>query len=259
MSILAKIVKTKAQEIEANKAKFPVALLETSIYFDAPTLSLSQYIKREDMSGIIAEFKRKSPSRPNINLYADVEEVTMGYMQNGASALSVLTDKDYFGGSAEDLKTARTYNYCPILRKDFIIDEYQILEARSIGADAILLIAEILEKNEVAQLASFAHSLGLEVLLEMHSTAHLDKITEHVQNVGINNRDLTTFTTDIQRGIDMIDQLPKEVTKIAESGIRSGQDIAKLRTAGFDGFLIGEAFMKHQDPALALRQILQEA
>jgi len=155
MNILDKIVAQKKTEITEQKSKYPVALLEQSIYMQSPTISLVEYIRRPDKSGIIAEFKRKSPSKPSINLYAEVEEVTMGYMQSGASALSVLTDNHFFGGSNKDLSTARKFNYCPILRKDFVIDEYQILEARSIGADAILLIAEILGPDDVERLSKF--------------------------------------------------------------------------------------------------------
>ena len=157
MHILDKIVAHKKKEVERKKELFPKALLEQSIYYNSRPVSMSEYIRRSDKSGIIAEFKRRSPSKPEINLYADVEKVTLGYMQAGASALSILTDEHFFGGSSEDLKTARKFNFCPILRKDFIIDPYQIDEARSIGADAILLIAEILTLDEVKLLAKYAH------------------------------------------------------------------------------------------------------
>ena len=170
-NILDQIVAHKREEVAKRKEIYPVKLLEQSIYFNTPTVSLSKYLRRPDKLGIIAEFKRRSPSKGDINPYASVEEVSIGYMQAGASALSVLTDTHFFGGKNEDLTEARKFNYCPILRKDFVIDEYQIIEARSIGADAILLIAACLEKAEIKSLAALAQSLGLEVLIEIHNEA----------------------------------------------------------------------------------------
>ena len=164
MNILDQIVAYKKQEVAERKELYPIKLLENSLYFSSPTVSLKKYLAREDKSGIIAEFKRKSPSKGIINAYADVEETSIGYMRAGASALSVLTDSHFFGGSGEDLKTARKFNFCPILRKDFTIDAYQVYEARSMGADAILLIAEILSEKEVKQLAELAKSLEMEVV-----------------------------------------------------------------------------------------------
>ncbi len=251
MHILNKIVAHKKQEIQERKSKYPTSLLEESIYMESPTLSLSEYIRRPDKSGIIAEFKRKSPSRPSINMYAEVEEVSMGYMQSGASALSILTDNHFFGGSNKDLITARKFNYCPILRKDFIIDRYQILEARSIGADAILLIAEILSVSEVAELAAYAHTLDLEVLMELHSEDQLSKYTEDIDLVGVNNRDLTTFKTDIEFSKRLVDRLPSEAVKVSESGISNPETIKELRSMGYEGFLIGERFMTHHSPGRA--------
>lgn len=167
-TILDKIVARKREEVAQRRNLYPAKLLEQSLFFSTPTVSLSKYLQRPDKSGIIAEFKRRSPSQANINLYAKVEEVSIGYMQAGASALSILTDEPSFGGTAEDLREARRYNFCPILRKDFIVDEYQILEARSWGADAILLIAACLDKEKLQQLTHFAHELGLEVLVELY-------------------------------------------------------------------------------------------
>jgi indole-3-glycerol phosphate synthase len=256
MHILDKIVAHKKKEVEKRKDRYPLPLLRESIYYSSKTVSLSEYIRREDKSGIIAEFKRRSPSKPEINLYADVESVTLGYMQAGASALSVLTDNHFFGGSNEDLKTARTYNFCPILRKDFIIDPYQIEEARSIGADAILLIAEILTKEEVDLLARYAKGLDLEVLMEMHSEEQLDKISDHVDLIGVNNRDLKNFTTDTDFSVRLYDQLPAEKVKISESGIKNLEDILMLQSVGYEGFLIGEQFMLHADPGKACKTLI---
>jgi indole-3-glycerol phosphate synthase len=251
MNILEKIVATKKVEVASNKELYPTKLLEKSIYFDSPTLSLSQYVTREDKSGVIAEFKKKSPSRPNINLFADVATVTMGYMQAGASGLSVLTDKDYFGGSSKDLTIARKYNFCPILRKDFIIDEYHIIEAKSIGADAILLICEILEKEDVKRLSSFAKSLGLEVLLELHSEIQLDKYHPNCELIGVNNRNLETFVTSLDFSRNLYEKLPSEAVKVSESGLSNPLDVDNLRSLGYQGFLIGEQFMKDFDPGKA--------
>ncbi len=258
MHILDTIVARKKEENKERKELYPIALLEKSAFMKSPTVSFSDYIKRKDKSGIIAEFKRKSPSKPKINLYADVEEVTLGYMQAGASALSVLTDTDFFGGSCKDLAVARKFNYCPILRKDFIIDEYQIIEARSCGADAILLISEILSTEEVYRLSLFAKSLGMEVLLELHSEQQLEKITDNIDVIGVNNRDLTVFKTDIQFSLDLISQLPADKVKISESGIKTPEDIVSLKSAGYDGFLIGERFMSQPHPGLACLEFIKE-
>jgi len=215
-------------------------------------------LTRPDKLGVIAEFKRKSPSKPSINLYAEVEKVSIGYMQAGASALSVLTDHDFFGGSLADLTEARKYNFCPILRKDFIIDEYQLLEAKSAGADAVLLIAECLEKASLKTLAATAHDLGLEVLMEIHDETGLEKLNKHIDVLGVNNRDLRVFKTDIQNSINIASQIPGGQIKISESGIRTPEDIVRLLAAGFDGFLIGEQFMKNADPGKACNELIDQ-
>ncbi len=258
MNILDKIVAHKHKEVKERKELYPTPLLEKSTFFKSKTVSLSHYIKREDKSGIIAEFKRKSPSKPSINIYANVEEVSTSYMQAGASALSVLTDNKFFGGKSEDLTTARKYNFCPILRKDFIIDEYQIIEARSIGADAILLIAEILTKEEVKNLSSMAHSLDMEVLLELHSEAQLDKYVNDIQLIGVNNRDLDTFKTDVDFSKNLISKLPLNATKVSESGIHNASVVNDLKAIGYDGFLIGERFMSNAHPGEACKSFIQE-
>jgi indole-3-glycerol phosphate synthase len=194
MTILEKITNHKRTEVADRKSLYPTKLLEQSIYFNTPSVSLKKYLLRPDKSGIIAEFKRHSPSKGDINPYAKVEEVSIGYMQAGASALSILTDEKFFKGANKDLTAARKFNFCPILRKDFVVDEYQILEAKSIGADAILLIAECLEKEEVARFAKLAKSLGLEVLMEIHSQDQLAKISPDLDVIGVNNRNLKTLS-----------------------------------------------------------------
>ena len=256
MNILEKIVAQKRIEVGERKSLIPTALLEKSIYFNSPTVSLKSYLLRKDKSGIIAEFKRKSPSKGNINKYAKVDEVTLGYMQSGASALSVLTDEQFFGGSDHDLKQARKLNYCPILRKDFIIDEYQIIEARSIGADAILLIASVLSKEEIIRFSDLAKKLSLEVLLEVHNEKELEKIPNEEVLIGVNNRNLETFEVSLQNSIDLFSKLPNSVVKVAESGIKTPEDIALLKSVGYNGFLIGEQFMKTPNPSNACRTFI---
>jgi indole-3-glycerol phosphate synthase len=249
MDILETIIARKTLEVAEAKELFPVKLLEQSIFFNSPTVSLKKYVKRADKTGIIAEFKRKSPSKGVINAYASVERTSLGYMQAGASALSILTDKHFFGGSNEDLKTARKYNFCPILRKDFTIDEYQIIEAKSIGADAILLIAAVLPPEKISKLVEFAHSLQLEVLLEVHNEDELrSNLNSEADLVGVNNRDLKTFDVTIDTSKKLSELIPTGVVSVSESGISNPSTIIELRKFGYQGFLIGENFMKHSRP-----------
>lgn len=257
MNILDKIVAHKLTEVSERKSLYPVKLLEKSIYFETPVVSLKKYLHREDKSGIIAEFKRKSPSKGVINASATVEKVSIGYMQAGASALSVLTDEQFFGGKNADLTEARKFNFCPILRKDFIVDEYQLVEARSIGADAILLIAACLEKQQLADLASKAKALGLEVLMEIHAAEELEKLTSDVDVVGVNNRNLKDFSVSIQTSLELNDLIPAEFTRISESGINDPNAVVELQRAGFQGFLIGEHFMASANPPKTCREFIQ--
>jgi len=257
MNILNKIVTHKSREIREKKSLYPCKFLEKSILFKTAPVSFGENVLREDKSGIIAEFKTCSPSRGEINPYADVKSVTVGYMKAGASALSVLTDNRFFGGSFENFLKARKHNNCPILQKDFIIDEYQVVEAKSSGADAILLIAAILDKQRVMKLARTAAGFGMEVLLEIHSYEELDMLNEYIQMVGVNNRDLRTFNTDISFSIGLADKLPEHVIRISESGIYSVEDIIQLKRSGYNGFLIGEKFMQTTDPGKACREFIK--
>ena len=257
MTILDEIIAYKKTEIKAREATHPIKLLEQSLYFNSQPVSLKEYILRKDKSGIIAEFKRKSPSKGVINDFSEVEKVSIGYMQAGASALSVLTDNHFFGGKNEDLSTARKFNYCPILRKDFVVSEYQIMEAKSIGADAILLIAAVLSKEEIKQFTQLAHKLGLEVLLEVHTVEELDKYIPEISLVGINNRNLKTFEVDFENSIRLAKELPSNTVKIAESGISNPENILHLKEHGFDGFLIGENFMKNAQPEIACKNFIR--
>lgn len=259
MNQLDIIIAHKHKEAEERKKLYPVALLETSIYFHTRPVSLSKYLLREDKSGIIAEIKRKSPSKGEINPGVSVERTSIGYMQAGASALSILTDQTFFGGTNEDLTLARKYNFCPILRKDFTIDEYQILEAKSIGADAILLIAAVLSPNQIRNLAQMARSLGLEVLLEVHNKEELERsYCPEVNVLGVNNRDLKTFEVHLQTSLDLLPLIPSDFVPIAESGIRKPEDLIMLHDAGFQGFLIGEQFMQHSRPHMACKEFIDQ-
>ncbi|MEO7992428.1 MAG: indole-3-glycerol phosphate synthase TrpC [Chryseolinea sp.] len=254
MNILDQIIEHKRKEVAERKSLYPVKLLEQSIYFATQPVSMTKYIQREDKTGIIAEFKRKSPSKGIINAHASVERTSIGYMQAGASALSVLTDKQFFGGSNEDLMIARKFNFCPIIRKDFTIDEYQIIEAKSIGADAILLIAAVLDPKQSKEFTTLAHSFGLEVLLEVHDEEELKQNLEVGANmIGVNNRNLKTFevSTDISKRLAPL--IPKGVVKVSESGISSPETILELKKFGYEGFLMGENFMKHSRPEIAAR------
>jgi indole-3-glycerol phosphate synthase len=258
MNILDKIIAHKRIEVAEKKELIPVKLLERSIHFGAPAVSLSKYLRREDKTGIIAEFKRMSPSKGMINEHANVERTSIGYMQAGASALSILTDRHFFGGSNEDLSLARKFNFCPILRKDFVVDEYQVIEAKSIGADAVLLLANVLGKQEIMGLAKLAHSLGMEVLLEIREKDELASINDYTDMVGVNNRDLKTFSVDVTRSFGIGALIPDHLVRISESGIDSPETIGRLRDTGFNGFLIGERFMNNSRPERACAQFIKE-
>ncbi len=257
-SILDRIVADKKAEIGQRKSESPVKRLEGSPYFNRETVSLKKSLQKKKASGIIAEFKRSSPSAGRINRHADPVSITRGYVEAGATALSILTDRKYFGGSRDDLMQAREVNRCPILRKDFIIDAYQILEARAIGADAILLIAGILDNSTVHDLARQAHDVGLEVLLEIHDPSELAYLNRWIDMVGVNNRNLNRMETDVHASIDMAGMIPEEFLKISESGIHDSETIRYLRQLGYRGFLIGEYFMKQEDPARACRKFIRK-
>ena len=257
MTILEKIISNKKKEVAALKEQSTLRALENSKLFSRATLSLSGFILNPIKSGIVAEFKRKSPSGGIINSHSMVEVVTKGYSCAGASGLSILTDKMFFGGDCTDLLCAREHNDIPILRKEFIIDEFQVLESKAAGADAILLIAAVLDKEQVLELASLSHSLNLEVLLEIHSLGELDKVNEYVNIIGVNNRELNTLTTNVRLSLELADKLPGEFVKISESGISEPQMVIDLRNAGYNGFLIGEYFMSKPDPVAAFADFLK--
>jgi len=259
MSILDQIIADKQKEVAFNKSVKPVKLLEQSIYYNTPKVSMKEYLLRDDRVGIIAEIKRKSPSVKEFKSSINIEELSIGYMQAGATALSVLTDKKYFGGSGEDLTEARKYNFCPILRKDFIIDEYQIVEAKSLGADCILLIASNLSPKRCLELAEFAQNTGLEVLMEVHNKSEIESHTNQFLDViGVNNRNLHDFTTDIKTSMELSEFIPDVFVKISESGITEAEQIIQLKEYGFRGFLIGGHFMKKAEPVAACRNLIKK-
>jgi indole-3-glycerol phosphate synthase len=258
MNILDKIVLNKRKEVEAAKKRVSYTKLEESDLFQRETYSFREFLLHPERTGIIAEFKRKSPSKGIINDKVTVKQVTNGYDAAGASALSVLTDRQFFMGKKADLIKARQVNTIPVLRKDFMIDPYQIIEAKALGADIILLIAAILTPAEIDQFASLAKSLGLNVLLEVHNLEELERsINPNLDAIGVNNRNLADFTVSVETSYKLAEHIPAEFLKISESAISNPQTIKELKKAGFNGFLIGENFMKQADPGLAMREFVK--
>jgi indole-3-glycerol phosphate synthase len=258
MTILDQIIASKRKEVALKKAVVSVKQMENSDLFNSKTNSFRKSIMNSPF-GIIAEHKRRSPSKATINNSFSVEEVVKGYENSGASGISILTDNHYFGGSLDDLILARATVKTPLLRKEFIIDDYQILEAKANGADAILLIAAVLSKEEIKQLSEFAQSLTLEVLLEVHNLEELEKsIMPSLDLIGVNNRNLKTFELSLQTSIDLIKHIPNDFIKISESGISQIKDVKLLKNHDFQGFLIGENFMKTNNPGESLLEFITE-
>ena len=257
MSILKNIVIDLKKELKLKKKIIPISEYKKTSLFARNTISMSDSIKKNNF-GIIAEFKRRSPSKNEINNKLSVHEVCRNYQIYGASGLSILTNLKYFGGSLEDLALARSACTLPILRKDFIIDEYQIYEAKAFGADTILLISSILTRDEIANLSKKAKELNLEVLLEVHNNEELKEgLVEHVDIIGVNNRNLKSFKTDIQISEKLFNQIPDKFLKISESGLNNDNSIKKLKKIGYQGFLIGEKFMVSSDPGKELKKTLE--
>jgi indole-3-glycerol phosphate synthase len=258
MNILDKIVANKKIEVASAKANVSVKELEVSPLFGRETYSFREFLLAPDRTGIIAEFKRRSPSKGIINDQVSVQDVTTAYAAAGASAISVLTDTDFFMGEKADLLAARAVNQVPLLRKDFMIDEYQLLEAKAWGADIILLIAAILTPAEIKHLAGFAKNLGLNVLLEVHNLEELQRsIDPNLTAIGVNNRNLADFTVSVETSFRLYEHIPQEFLKISESAISNTETIKQLKAAGFNGFLIGENFMKETDPGAATREFVK--
>ena len=258
--ILEEIVAHKRLEVERFKQQLGEQEIHRRVeaMLDSPVASMAQALRNSD-TGIIAEFKRRSPSKGWIKESGRAEEIPLAYQQNGAAALSILTDEHYFGGRNEFISTARQAGVSiPVLYKNFVIDEYQLFQARLCGASAVLLIAADLTRRECSALLRTAHELGLEVLLEMHSEPELEYAELQPDLCGINNRNLGSFVTDVQNSYRLAELLPPEAVKVSESGISKPQTVRELRQAGFHGFLIGETFMKTPDPGQALREFINE-
>jgi len=257
MTILDKIVKDKLKEVSLRKSVVPIKQLEQSFLFERRTFSLSNKL-RNNPTGIIAEHKRRSPSKSVINQDLNVQDVAQGYEEAGVSGMSVLTDGKYFGGSLDDLIIARASCSLPLLRKEFIVDEYQILEAKAHGADVILLIAAILTRAEIKQFSELAKSLDIDVLLEVHNKKELHKsIMPSLDLLGVNNRNLKTFEVSLDTSKNLSEFIPDDFVKVSESGISTVQAIKELRAYGYQGFLIGENFMKTDNPGASTTQFIK--
>ena len=258
MNILDKITLDKRKEVALKKQLIPTQQLEQSVLFQRETLSLAGKLQRSN-SGIIAEHKRRSPSKSVINNNLNVFDVASGYESAGACGMSVLTDGKYFGGSLDDLLSARGSCNLPLLRKEFIVDEYQILEAKAYGADVILLIAAILTRNDIKRFSEFAKSLKLDVLLEVHNEAELHKsIMPSLDMLGVNNRNLKTFDVSLETSKTLSALIPDDFVKVSESGISNIEAIKALQPYGYQGFLIGENFMKTDNPGESAKTFIKE-
>lgn len=256
MTILDKIIATKKEEVKTAKRKISVSGLSDSEFFARETFSLKKSVKEK--TGIIAEFKRQSPSKGIINATANPVKVASAYEKFGASGVSVLTDNQYFGGNFSDLISVRKEIQIPLLRKDFMIDEYQFFEAKSWGADVVLLIASCLSPSQVQEYTALAHELEMEVLLEIHTEEELSHFCQDIDLVGINNRNLKDFKVDLEHSVRLKNLLPKETLSVAESGIYSLKDFQFLKEKGFDAFLMGEFFMKNDNPARAFEEFSKQ-
>lgn len=258
MNILEKIAQHKRQEVQNLKNQASWKKLENLPGFKRPVQSLKDSL-RSSKTGIITEFKRKSPSKPDINLRAQIDKVVPAYGNGGASGISILTDNYFFGGSNADLEKGRDLTDLPILRKDFILDEFQILETKAFGADVLLLIAAILSPKEIREYTRTAKDLGLEVLLEVHTMEELlENLHPDIDLVGVNNRNLKTFQVDLENSLRINEEIPEEFLKIAESGLQEVAVVRELHRHGFNGFLMGENFMKTQDPGAAATDFIQQ-
>ncbi|MFC3197196.1 indole-3-glycerol phosphate synthase TrpC [Parapedobacter deserti] len=254
MTILDKIIIRKRTEVDLAKASTTMAELEKKPMFARACLPLRDSVLDKTKNGIIAEYKRASPSKGTINDRSSVEDVVRGYQQTGVSAVSVLTDSEFFKGSLTDLVKARTALQVPLLRKEFIIDEYQILEAKAYGADIILLIAAVLNPVQLESLSTFARSIGMNVLLEVHNREELERsVMDSIDAIGVNNRNLNDFSVSLDHSLALVGLIPDRFIKVSESGISDPATIRQLRAAGFQGFLIGENFMKTADPVKAIK------
>lgn len=252
-SILDQIIENKRKEVSQLKTRIRYQDFENMAFFNTPCRSIKNVLQEKSF-GIIAEYKRKSPSAGIINNRLTLSEIANLYEQNEMAAISILTDQAYFGGSNEDVIMVRKNNTIPILRKEFIVDEIQLFESKAIGSDAILLIAEVLSKQEINQFTTIAKSIGLEVILELHEPIMIDKIDPQVDLIGVNNRNLKRQQTVLQTSFNLLPYLPANILKISESGIRSKSELIALKNAGFSGALIGESILKNDEKRALISQ-----
>jgi indole-3-glycerol phosphate synthase len=257
MDILDKIIAFKKDEVKVKKRLYPISKLEDSVFFNREMPSFYEVLSKPEPS-IVGEFKRKSPSKGVINFTADVDQVARGYQEAGIAAISILTDKEFFGGENHDLQKVARFIKIPLLRKDFIVDEYQVIESKSIGAGAILLIASILSKMEVIKLSDLALNLGMDILFEIHEEKDLDKMIPEIKIIGINNRNLKTFEVSMDNSMDLFHHLPLNCIKVAESGFQTYNDVKQLFIRGYDAFLIGEIFMRSNDPGMSAARFIKD-
>jgi indole-3-glycerol phosphate synthase len=259
MDFLTQVVERKKEEVSLRKKETPLEVLKDAVFYQRERISLKDALLREGSSQIIAEIKRASPSKGLLHADLDVARVARGYLEAGVSGISILTDLEGFGGSIDDILLVRDFLSCPILRKDFTIDAYQIEEARAIGADVILLIASALSPELLGDLSQYAKEIGLEVLLEVHDADEIEThVNPYIDFLGVNNRNLKTLKVDISTSFELASRIGKEHIAISESGISNPEAIIKLRTFGYRGFLIGENFMKHPDPGLACKEFISK-
>jgi len=247
MDILNKIAAFKKEEVERRKIQIPARDLQKSVFYELTPPSFYKSLVRNEPA-IIGEFKRKSPSKGTINSIADVREVATGYQNAGVAAMSILTDNEFFGGDNSDLMSVAAFSSLPLLRKEFIVDEYQVIEAKSIGASAILLIGSILTAKKCGELTRLASELGLDVLFEIHDLSDLEKINENIRIVGVNNRNLRTFEINMKNSLDLLPKLPQHCLRVAESGFNSVNDVQEMYKGGYNAFLIGQRFMETDNP-----------
>jgi len=258
MTILDQIIASKKREVLLKKSILPIKQLEQSVLFERKTNSLVHHISNSS-SGIIAEHKRRSPSKSVINQSHSVEDIVRSYENGGASGISVLTDGQYFGGSLDDLVLARATTHLPLLRKDFVVDEFQIIEAKAFGADLILLIAAVLTREEIKTLSELAQSLHMEVLLEIHNEKELHKsIMPTLDLIGVNNRNLKTFDVNLDYSKQLAEHIPNDFIKISESGIDDTAAVIELQQHGYKGFLMGEYFMKSENPEKSITEFIKK-
>jgi indole-3-glycerol phosphate synthase len=257
MNVLDNIIAHKRSELEDKKKCFPVSRFENSVFFKREMPSFYNALAKKGPS-IIGEFKRKSPSKGIINSYAEVGHVASDYEEAGISAMSILTDIEFFGGTDQDLQYVADIVKIPLLRKDFIVDEYQVVESKSIGASAILLIASVLSKKEICKLTDLSLNLGLDVLFEIHDEKEIEKVSQKIRIIGVNNRDLRTFKTGMDHSEKLFTFLPENCLKVAESGFQTYAEVTGLFNTGYNAFLIGEKFMRSKNPGKSAARFMKD-